>query len=161
MSAVISDCGKYRHHLIRQISEDNPKFLLFIMLNPSTADAEIDDPTIRKCKGFCERLGYGKLVVVNLFDWRATDPNELKKVWEPVSKHNMNIIRASAIMADKVICAWGTKGNFMGQDKAVLKLLEDNNITPYALDITKDGHPKHPLYISYDKKPVLFTKKEK
>lgn len=156
-SAVISECGKYRHNLTRKVS-DKEGLLTFIMLNPSTADAELDDPTIRKCKGFCDRFGYGALQVVNLFDFRATNPDELKKTSYPASKHNMDIIRAAAIMSDKVICAWGTKGIYNRQNEKVLQMLGKENISLYALDITKDGHPKHPLYVPYDTELKRYCK---
>jgi len=154
--ATLSPCGKYRHHLVRRVDDKNDKILTFIMLNPSTADATMDDPTIRKCKGFCERLGYSVLSVVNLFDYRATDPKQLKLVSEPCSKHNLGCIRATAIMSDKVICAWGIGGTFGRQNEKILELMAKEKIPAYALDITKDGHPKHPLYIGYDKTPVIF-----
>ena len=157
MGALISNCGKYRTYLTRRISGiPNDETLLFIMLNPSTADAELDDPTIRKCKGFCEQLNFGRLAVANLFDYRATDPSVLKTIEKPCSDHNIDILLDAAHKASMVICAWGTKGALHGQGEYVLRKLGKNGITTHALELTKENHPKHPLYISYSKKPFVF-----
>lgn len=156
MSAIISDCGKYRYFLQRETGMPDERTLLFIMLNPSTADASLDDPTIRKCKGFGGFFGYGKIAVVNLFAFRATNPAELSKTNFPEGPENLAHIAKAINSADKIICAWGTKGVLFGQDRRVLKYLSEIKKELYALEITKDGHPKHPLYISYDKQPILF-----
>lgn len=156
-SALISDCGKYRTRLTRHISDDvNKNYVTFIMLNPSTADANKDDATIRKCCGFAKILGFSFLNVVNLFDFRATHPYDLKKTNFPSSENNLPNILAAAKYSDMVICAWGTNGSFNGQDKKVLSELKEAGIKLHALEITKDGFPKHPLYISYSKKPIPF-----
>ncbi len=154
MSAVISDCGKYRYRLDRRtpVPIGDERQMLFIMLNPSTADAELDDPTIRKCRGFCERAYHGGFTVVNLFAYRATDPAELKKASDPIGPENMRHIMKAASEADTIICAWGTKGSFGRQNEKVINALKENDL--FALELTKDGHPKHPLYISYDKQPI-------
>ena len=154
--AIISECGKYRYYLSRKISNINTNLLLFIMLNPSTADASEDDNTIRRCRGFCERLGYGLLGVVNLFDYRATNQDELKKVTVPCSEKNMEYIKGAVIKADKIICAWGGKIPVKGQDKKIIDILRQEDITPYALGLTKEGFPKHPLYLSNETRPVIF-----
>lgn len=154
MSAVISPCGKYRYHLSRPLDGYGSKIVTFIMLNPSTADAETDDATIRKLKGFCQRLGYGYLNVVNLFAFRATDPKDLKKASDPMGPENMAYISMVTQQSDDVICAWGTHGIYGRQNEKVLEIMKDIDL--HALEITKDGHPKHPLYISYDKQPILF-----
>lgn len=160
-AGFISKCQKFRHYLTRKIDVDNDLVLTFIMLNPSTADEKKDDPTLRKCMGFCERLGYGNLIVVNLFDYRATDPKQLKIVSTPCSEKNMDFVKAASEVADKVICAWGVNGTLYKQNEKVLKVLAKKGIPVHALDITKHGHPKHPLYISYEKTPVFFRKMKK
>lgn len=157
-NALISDCGLYRYTLFRRIDDKNDKCLAFIMLNPSTADATIDDPTIRKCKGFAERMGYSWIHVVNLFAYRATSPKEIKKASNPIGDDNILHIRAAAAMADKIICAWGCSGTYGRQNEKVMELLSGYDL--HALEITKHGHPKHPLYISYDKEPVLFKERD-
>lgn len=158
--ANISHCTKYRHHLTRRVNSLNDRVLTFIMLNPSKADAEVNDPTIRRCIGFCERLGYGILLVVNLFDYRATNPDELKTVPNPCSEKNMDFIREAAVLSDKVICAWGGDGSYLNQDERVLRMLANEKIALYALDVTKKGNPKHPLYLRGNLEPVIYRSSE-
>lgn len=153
MSAVISKCKNYRYLLNRKTSHKNGKKLVFVMLNPSTADASKDDPTIRKCIGFGERLGYEDVEVVNLFAFRSTKPENLLTCDDPVGPSNDEFIGHAINTSDMVICAWGTKGSILDRDKEFLS----HALNLHALEITKDGHPKHPLYISYDKKPVPFN----
>lgn len=88
-SAIISECGKYRYSLSR-IWDENKANVLFIMLNPSTADGDVDDPTIRRCIGFAKSWGYGGIYVGNLFAYRATDPKELLKVENPIGFENIH-----------------------------------------------------------------------
>lgn len=151
--AVISACGEYRYFLRRRVGKSS-KTLAFIMLNPSTADASTDDPTIRRCRGFCSTLGYGELRVVNLFALRATDPSELRRAKNPVGIENLEYIKKTVQNSDMTICAWGVKGSFMNQDRKIFELLKDNKL--YTLKVTKNGHPCHPLYLKSDLKPVLF-----
>lgn len=157
MTAIISDCGKYRYLLEREVSMFGKGTLLFIMLNPSTADASKDDPTIRKCMGFAERLGFARFQVVNLFAYRATDPDELRGMVDAFGPQNDLYVRNAINSADKVICAWGTKGVLHGADQKMKKWLEfwERNKV-FALELTKDGHPKHPLYVPYSAQIVEF-----
>lgn len=148
MSAVISDCGKYRYFLDRKVSDESGN-MLFIMLNPSTADAELDDPTIRKCMGFAKREGYGTVTVVNLFAWRATKVSDMKSADAPIGNHNDACIKAQAIKADVVVCAWGIHGNHKHRAEKVLKMLHEEKVSLQCLGTTKDKHPKHPCYLSY------------
>lgn len=152
--AVISPCEKYRYFLSRNVG-GSTKSLVFIMLNPSTADAVDDDPTIRRCIGFCKSLGYGKLSVVNLFAFRATDPSELLAAHDPVGNENAKFIKDTVEKADLTICAWGTKGSINNQDKVVLELLKHSRL--HALKISKRGYPCHPLYLKSDLKPFVFN----
>lgn len=147
-NAVISDCGRYRYLLTRQVGPGS-RTATFIMLNPSTADATTDDPTIRRCIGFARRWGCGKLAVLNLFAFRATSPADMKRDNDPVGPENREWFDRSlqAPHAGQVICAWGVHGEHMGQDRAVLGWLEEHGVEPFALGITRDGHPKHPLYL--------------
>ncbi len=156
-SAVISPNGKYRYHLRRVIAEESSKVATFIMLNPSTADHAVDDPTIRRCMGFARRWGCGEVQVVNLFAVRATDPQDMLAASDPVGENNREwIMRAVEATRDiyepeqvgLVVCAWGTHGAYMGQDQTVLGWIEDI-CEPLALGITKDGHPRHPLYMPF------------
>ncbi len=144
--AVISACQKYRYLLRRVWDHDRPR-ALFVMLNPSTADAEIDDPTIRSCIRLANAWGYGSFEVVNLFAWRATDPNELATPRDPVGKGNDAIICAALVRCDVAICAWGANKNAGDRGSLVRQIITSSKPVAYCLGTTKDGHPKHPLYI--------------
>jgi hypothetical protein len=154
-SAVISPCGKYRYHLRRRIGDGSGPVATFIMLNPSTADARVDDPTIRKCVGFSQRWGCGELHVVNLFALRALDPKQVGKTHDPGGPENQVWIERSVAPADIVICAWGNLGQLMRHDETVLGWVKDI-CEPMCLGVTKRGHPRHPLYVPYTTKLVPF-----
>ena len=140
--ATLSDDGTYRYRLHRTWDTAKPT-LAFIMLNPSTADATDDDPTIRRCLGYAKDWGYGRLVVGNLFALRSTDPANLKDHSDPVGPANDEHLQAICDEADRVVVAWGTKGTLHGREQAVADALDADL---YALNTTKDGHPNHPLY---------------
>lgn len=142
-----------------------PKSVLFIMLNPSTADAEVDDPTIRRCVGFAKGWGYDRLEVVNLFAYRTKSPAELLALGDaddPVGPQNSSVIRHLIEGrkeffgggVDKIICAWGAHGTHLGQDETVLGWL--SNAPRFALKLSKDGHPGHPLYLPATSMPFEF-----
>jgi hypothetical protein len=167
--AVISECGKYRYLLTRRVGLGD-RTATFIMLNPSTADALNDDPTIRRCIGFAHRWGCGRLVVTNLFAVRATDPADMRTASDPVGPENLDWVTRAVEMAvapcgpadrGPVVCAWGTHGSYMDQDRTVLGEIE-RVCTPMALGITRDGHPKHPLYVPYyaERVPLSRTRAE-
>jgi hypothetical protein len=147
-AAVLSDCGRYRYSLTRTWG-DQQNLCCWIMLNPSTADAELDDPTIRKCIGFSQRWGHGGLVVVNLFAWRSTDPEALKRCGDPIGALNNDAIREAVATSVRVICAWGTHGKLMGRGQRVRGWFPPNT-TEHIGPLSKDGHPKHPLYLPYE-----------
>lgn len=166
--AVISPCGTYRYHLWRRV--DGMGALrgdgrcVFIMLNPSTADADRDDPTIRKCVGFARRWGYAWISVVNLFAFRATDPRALRgggfvggMFGGPAYKvgpENDDHIATVCGMASLVVCAWGTHGDLYGRDQAVLRQLRTSSVPCHYLRLTKAGLPSHPLMLPYSLTPT-------
>ena len=151
-TAEISECGRYRYRLGRRWDESRPA-VMFVMLNPSTADAIQDDRTISRCIAFARRWGYGGLLVGNLFALRSPDPKALRGSDDPIGPQNDDALLDMAENADLVIAAWGTKGTFLRRNEAVLRLLP----TPiYALKLTMDGHPSHPLYLSSDCKPFPY-----
>jgi hypothetical protein len=157
-NAVISNCGRYRYLLTRQIAP-GLRTATFIMLNPSTADATTDDPTIRRCIGFSRQWGCGKLAVLNLFAVRATAPADMKRARDPVGPENKDWFDRTLAHRGEgpVICAWGVHGEHLEQDSAVLGWLDDIGVKPRALGITRDGHPKHPLYLSYGAQLIPFA----
>lgn len=153
-SAVLSPCGLYRYRLDRVWDETLPP-VCWVMLNPSTADADADDPTIRRCMGFAERWGYGGNRVVNVYALRSADPKRLWEAGDPVGPENdQSIIDACA--GERTIVAWCTNAK-LDRVKAVLSLLAPNALMVECLVVTKNGHPKHPLYVRGDVKPVAFS----
>lgn len=141
--AVISDCGLYRYRLWRRWA-DGP-CCVFVMLNPSTADATKDDPTIRRCIGFAKREGCGSLEVVNLFAFRATSPDDMKRAVQPIGPDNdRHLLEATRTADGPVIAAWGAHGGYEGRDRSVRLLLRE--VSLLCLGKTKNGSPRHPLY---------------
>lgn len=153
MTAVISPCGTYRYRLERTWDADEPK-VAFIMLNPSTADAEKDDPTIRRCIGFAKSWGFGGLIVGNLFALRATDPRELYSYSDPIGPDNNAHLRAIGMCAEQIVCAWGAHGSLHDRASGVAAMLDAYNLS--ALTITKKGQPGHPLYVSAEIQPKAY-----
>ena len=125
------------------------------MLNPSTADGNEDDITIHRCMDFASFWRYGSLEVVNLFAYRATSPEDLRHVKDPVGSENDRYLLEATERAALIIVAWGKDGGLRNQDQAVLRLIADNNPL-YCLGLTKAGHPRHPLYVESSTTPVLF-----
>jgi hypothetical protein len=141
-SAVFSECRRYRYSLTRTWKRASAK-VMFIGLNPSTADEKVDDPTVRRCTGFARKWGYGGMILTNLFGFRSTDPKLLKSVPDPVGPGNdQTIIRCSRSSAC-VVVAWGIHGVLQERDEDVLALLS----APLCLGVTKSGSPRHPLYL--------------
>jgi hypothetical protein len=158
--AVLSDCGRYRYRLWRLWDRWEPR-ALFVMLNPSTADAEQDDPTIRRCIGFAKSWNYGGIEVVNVFALRATDPGELRKHPAPVGPANLSHIEDAVMTAGVVICAWGAHP--FAREAAARTLgwmLKVRRSSVMCLRQTKGGHPAHPLYLPADLRPVPFPSEQ-
>jgi hypothetical protein len=152
-SARLSPCGTYRYELYRRWG--NGPTLLWIMLNPSTADADIDDPTIRRCIGFSQRDGYGALIVVNLYAYRATDPKALLTADDPEGPDNWWHIQRAIRSSDAVVFAWGAtqvpRGHHHVWHSGALIP------SPLCLGYTKKGAPRHPLYVKGDQPFVPFV----
>ncbi len=146
--AVFDKTNIYRYTLWREWFPDHPR-LTFIMLNPSTADAQRNDPTISRCIAFAQRWGFGALEVVNLFAYKATNSCELLKVANPIGDENDRFLTQVLARSSCIVAAWGTKGTLLDRDKHVLQLLAQwQNV--YCLGATKEGHPRHPLYVKGD-----------
>lgn len=143
--ADISTDGLYRYSLWRVWDKSKPS-VLFICLNPSTADATDDDPTIRRCIGFAKSWGFGSLYMGNLFAFRATNPNELFEARDPVGANNDKWLLELSLKCQKVVFAWGANGNLLGRNKTVALTFPE----AYCIKRTKEGHPSHPLYLKAD-----------
>ena len=126
---------------------------MFIMLNPSTADANRDDPTIIKCIQFARNWDYGELMVGNLFAWRSPKPEDLLSVSDPVGPHNDAALLELAQRASRIVAAWGNRGELYGRSQTVRQMLSR---PLYALHITGSGQPGHPLYLPESAKPFLI-----
>lgn len=155
MSAVISDCGRYRYLLRRDIG-DNARIVTFVMLNPSTADATRDDATIRKICRYARDWGYGEIRVVNLFAFRATNPMDLAQlpIDEAVGPENNRYIQEAFAVSGTFVCAWGdgkSKGSQVAKMVAERRQGVRDMLNGFVLHrlgtLTKAGNPRHPLYL--------------
>jgi hypothetical protein len=157
--ASISDCERYRYALGRVWNEALP-VLVFVMLNPSTADALKPDHTITKCVGFAQRWGFGGILVLNLWALRSRHPGDLCRAADPVGPENDEYLRYFARAArdtdSDVIVAWGLNAALTPRRAEVVELLIREGIELWAIAETKDGEPAHPLMLSYASKPALW-----
>lgn len=150
--AEISECRRYRYFLSRRWGPKESG-VCWIMLNPSTADAEIDDPTIRRCMAFTQRLGWDAMCVVNLFAYRATDPRTLVEVGAETAMgpDNGGWVRKACHQGALTIAAWGAlRHPFDGCARDIVKIIKGGGYSLKCLGKTKDGFPRHPLYLRAD-----------
>lgn len=147
-SAAVFDSSRREYrYLLTRVWNDNAPLVVFVMLNPSTADAMADDPTIRRCKSFAEREGAGGIVVVNLFALRSTDPSALLHHDDPVGPVNDLFIWHHAVGAPRVIAAWGAAGVQRGRGERVAGMLRERGVDVQCFGTTSTGQPRHPLYL--------------
>jgi hypothetical protein len=151
VKTVFSPCRAYRYSLWREWSGGNG-YAMFVGLNPSTADEDQDDPTIRRCIAFAKSWGYSGLCMTNLFAFRATDPKDMKKADEPIGIDNNKHLITLANNAGIIIAAWGANGSYKARNEEVRSLLP----VLHCLKLTKDGHPGHPLYLPRTLTPIEF-----
>lgn len=147
-TAELSPCRRYRYALWRTWDETLPR-VMFIGLNPSTADETADDPTLRRTMDFARRWGFGGVGNGNLFAWRATDPRAMMAAADPVGPDNDRWLRRLAADAGLVVAAWGNHGVFQGRSAAVRDLLP----VLHCLKLNASGEPAHPLYQRADTSP--------
>ena len=145
-TAIFSTCQQYRYFLSRQISLTGGS-ILFIGLNPSTADHRYDDPTIRRLRGFTERNGFGSFGIVNLFAYRSADPVLMKGFSDPVGPDNDAEILKAAKSADLIVAMWGNHGRHKKRHVEVMSLIVDLGIPIKCFGHNNNGTPKHPLYL--------------
>ena len=154
--ATLSECGRYRYLLTRKWGGEGSGCLVFVMLNPSTADASKDDQTIRKCIGFAKREGVGGILVVNVYAWRATDPKELNAVEDPEGPMNWACLKEAAKLVErygmKAVAAWGRNDVGTNAD-AIIGMFGDL----WCLGTNGDGSPKHPCYLANNTPLIPFT----
>jgi hypothetical protein len=146
-AAVFDSMAREYRYLLTRIWDPATAPAVFLMLNPSTADAMDDDPTIRRCTSFARREGAGGLVVVNLFGLCSTDPRALRHHPDPVGPLNDAFIRRAAAGAGTVIAAWGAAGVEHGRGPRVAETLRARDVQLQCLGMTSTGQPRHPLYL--------------
>ena len=153
--AVYSSCEQYRYALTR-IWDKNAGRVAFVMLNPSTATEMQNDPTVERCERRARALGFGGFRVTNIFAWRDTDPKNMRMAKAPIGPENDTTIQEACTWADKVIAAWGNHGAYLERGAQVIKILRGSGRPILHLGLSKQGQPKHPLYIAYSQQPETW-----
>lgn len=152
--AWLSDCGLYRYELHRVWTDPQPRqpIMVWIMLNPSTADASRDDATIKRCMSFAKRENCAGMVVVNLFAFRATKPKHLRKALDPVGPFNEGAVCGQLHMAGAlgrpVVVAWGAEPIACTRVPVLRRMAESEGVQLQCLGKTAEGHPRHPVRLS-------------
>ena len=156
--AEFSPCEKYRYHLLRMWNVvEKPKMAMFVGLNPSTADASVDDPTVKRCVGYAKRLGCDGMHMMNIFAYRATDPAVMKAVGDPVGELTDEWLKVIALDAEIIVCCWGTHGKHLSRGVQVERMLKKTrNISLFCFGLTATQDPKHPLYLRSDQPLICF-----
>ena len=149
---------RYRYWLEAKVSDVGDRVCMFLMLNPSTANASRSDPTISTCKRFARDWGYGTLRVCNLFALRSPYPVALQKSRDPVGAENDEWIVRNARDSNVIVCAWGNHGGHLDRDGRIRQMLEGEGLAEKMrhLGMTKMGKPRHPLRLRADTEPVRF-----
>lgn len=150
-TALYSACETYRYALTRDWAVGRK--LAFVMLNPSKATELANDPTIERCERRARALGYGAFTVTNIFALRETDPAKLRAHAAPEGPDNAQALQDAALWADDILCAWGVHGAHKGQGARALATLRATGKPLFHLGLTKQGHPRHPLYVAYATAP--------
>lgn len=158
--AEFSPCGLYRYRLWRTWDTE-AMALAFIMLNPSTADVETNDPTVERCEQRARRRGYGGLIVANIMAYRATDPGELYKMpglnrGGPDMPENAAALEWALMSDSRVICGWGTHADKLTDPGLVIEAAKRLDTPLYCLRKNANGSPGHPLYLPYSAKPIWW-----
>lgn len=157
-TALYSPCLRYRYALTRVWDPDAPR-LLYVMLNPSTATEQQNDPTIERCERRARALGYGGFRACNLFAWRETSPALMKTAADPTGPENDAQLAAAADWVGAcglILCGWGAHGTHLGRGATVAQLLAATGRHLGHLGLTRDGQPRHPLYIAYATQPARW-----
>ncbi len=161
---VFSPCRKYRYTLRCRWDELFPeKPIAWIGLNPSTADELQLDPTLTRIKGFSSSFGFNCFYMLNIFAFRATDPNEMKRQADPVGPENdryiLEICRfCTNLNSSTVVAAWGNHGSFLDRSEEVVSMLKSKGTRLMCLKVSKAGNPVHPLYLPGDCRMIEFKK---
>lgn len=151
--AAWSPCSKYRYTLWRTFTSNPPRnYMALIGLNPSTATESVDDPTVNRCWKLAVREGFDAFCMLNLFGWRDTDPSGLYRTEDPVGADSDEWLLKVTAGASLIVAAWGTHGAYIGRGEEVKRMIPNLK----CLGTTKDGHPRHPLYLRKDVQIIPF-----
>lgn len=150
--AIISKDKIYRYKLSRTWDSTKPT-ILFIGLNPSIADENVDDPTITRCINFAKDWGYGTLLMANLFAFRSTYPKDIYLIDDPIGKDNDHYLLECVTQSDLIVACWGNNGTYMNREKVITELVPNL----YCLQKNKNGTPHHPLRLPRNIDPVPFN----
>lgn len=154
MGAVISPCLAYRYRLDREVQPFGGPVVALIGVNPSTADAILDDATIRKDLGFGKRLGWSRIIKANKFAFRATDVRKLREATDPIGPENDRYLREIFAEADLLVPCWGPLAKLPKplryQWAKVRDLMRESGKTVMCFGTAQDGQPRHTLMLSYD-----------
>ena len=157
--------NRYRYALCRVWNAELQR-IMFIGLNPSTADEHRDDPTLRRCLGFAKAWGFGSLFMLNIYAYRATDPRELATAPDPVGTENLRWLKHYHFHeSNKTVAAWGSQYGIDDHLAKVLSLRRNGDTEGetmgdnlWCLGVNNDGSPRHPLYIKADTELVRYCK---
>lgn len=161
-SATFSPCRKYRYEL-RRTWKPRARVMVFVGLNPSTADERTEDPTIRRILGFADDWGFGMLVMLNVFAFRSTDPKVLHdraaRGREVIGPENDETIRRifEVHRKDKLVIGWGANGTLLERGRDVASMARALHRRPECFGLTQNGQPKHPLYLAASTKPARYS----
>ena len=160
MSAKLSKCKAYRYKLSRDINSPGDRVIAYFGVNPSTADENIDDPTVRKWRGITERNNGNKFIVGNVFAYRSTDVRELTNVQDPVGSEDQKHILDVINEADILVPCWGSRKKlpkelWVNLDNFMALLLQSGKPV-FCFGKTVSGDPKHPLMLGYDTELVIW-----
>ncbi|VEE84266.1 Uncharacterized protein conserved in bacteria [Streptococcus milleri] len=150
--AIISKDKIYRYKLSRTWDSTKPT-ILFIGLNPSIANENVDDPTITRCINFAKDWGYGTLLMANLFAFRSTYPKDIYLIDDPIGKDNDHYLLECVTQSDLIVACWGNNGTYMNREKVITELVPNL----YCLQKNKNGTPHHPLRPPRNIHPVPFN----
>jgi hypothetical protein len=155
-SCIFSPCRTWRYTLERWWGEEGA-YANFLCLNPSTADEEHNDPTVTRCCHYAKDWGYDGCIVTNIFGLRSTDPHALLEADDPVGQDNDEHILDVARNAGIVIAAWGAWGKIRNRGLSIASHLSRAGVPLHCLGRTKEGHPRHPLYLPAAARPVRYS----
>jgi hypothetical protein len=156
-TARFSECGQYRYRLTR-VWDQNLPMVNWLMMNPSIANEERDDPTVAKCQRYARRWGKGGIIVTNCFALISTDPKALRTHESPIGPMNNSQLLSAAMESSLVICAWGNPSSFMDRGQYVYNMLINQNVELHCLKINKNGESCHPLYLKEELDPIPYVR---